>query len=54
MPTRSRHCHLEHWTFEYLGFDNNVLTFFVIDSLELSLALASDKLRTSTRNLLLA
>ena len=54
MPTMSRHCRLEYWTFEYLGFDNNVLTFFVIDSLELSLALASNKLHTSTRNLLLA
>ena len=46
----SRHCLLEYWTFEYLSFDDNVLTFFVIDRLELSLALASDKLRTSTRN----
>ena len=33
--------------------DNNVLTFFVIDSLELSLVIVSENLRASSRTLLL-
>ena len=33
--------------------DNRVLIFFIIDSSELSLVIVSDKLRTSSRTLLL-
>ena len=57
----SRHSHLEYCAFaqhccskETNLLDNRVLTFFVIDSSELSLVVVSDKLCTSFRTLLLA
>ena len=61
MPTMSRHSCLEYCAFAQHCrskvtnlLDNRVLAFFVIDSSELSLVIVSDKLRTSSRTLLLA
>ena len=58
MPSMSRR---EYWAFSYHCrskvtnlLDNNVLTFFVIESSERSLVIASHKLSTSSRTLLLA
>ena len=60
MPAMSRHSHLEHCAFNQHCrskvtnlLDNTVLTFFVIDSSELSLVMVYDKLHTSCRTLLL-
>ena len=53
MPTMSRHTRLEYSAFAQHLFskvtnllDNRVLTFFVIDSSDLSLVIVSDKMRT--------
>ena len=61
MPKMSRHSRIEYYAFaqycrskETKLLDKRVLTCFVIDSSELSLVIASDKLRTSLRTLLLA
>ena len=59
MTTVSRHSRPEYWVFaqhcrskviNLLG--NNVLTFFVMDSSDLSLVIVSDELRTLSRTLL--
>ena len=61
IPTMSRYSHLEYCPFVQHCCskvtdlqDKRVLTFFVIDSLELSLVIVSDALGTSSRTLLLA
>ena len=61
MPKMSRHCRIEYCAFaqycrskETNLLDKRVLTCFVIDSSELSLVIASNKLRASFRTLLLA
>ena len=60
MPTMSGHSRLAYCAFDQHCrskvtnlLDNNVLTFFVIDSLELSLVIVSENLRASSRTLLL-